>query len=84
MPHPLLTSESEIIKAWKKCAKLKWDHDRAGSKYDFVREVSIELGVSERTLQRAIAKFEIRGILQSIYDSRKGASVSNGRAEKRS
>jgi len=71
-----LREKSEIIEAWKHVASLK----RIPAK--FQDAVAARLGVSERTLQRAIANFEIRGILRGIYDVRVEASVRNGHKPK--
>ena len=71
-----MTEIEQIIEAWTHVAALK------RRPRQFTAAVAKRLGVTVRTLQRAIAKFEIRGILEHIYYARGEASARNGQEPK--
>ena len=75
-PTSIIRDEEQIIEAWTTIAAMKRPPRQ------FTSAVAKRLGVTVRTLQRTIAKFEIRGILERIYYARGEASARNGHSPK--
>jgi len=75
-PTAIIRDEKQIIEAWTHVASMK------RRPRQFTEAVAKRLGVTVRTLQRTIAKFEIRGILEHIYYARGEASARNGHEPK--